>query len=100
MVAGLQVPAKPSIELAGNAGAAVPAQNGAIGLNVGTTFCTTLTLIVTGVAETHCPGFGTNVLLFGPSVVVLIVVGLQTPAIPLVDAGNAGAGELWQSVAG
>lgn len=93
IVAGLQVPAKPSIEVAGNDGGVVPAQKGAIGLKVGATFWTTLTDMVTGVAETHCPGFGMNVLVLTPSVVVLMVVGFHVPEIPLVDVGNAGAVE-------
>lgn len=100
IVAGLQVPAKPSMEVAGSAGGVVPAQNGAMGLNVGTTFCTTFTVMVTGVAETHCPAVGTNVLVLVPSVAVLIVAGFQVPEMPLVDVGKAGAVAFWQSVAG
>ena len=38
IVAGLQVPAKPSMDVAGSDGGVVPAQKGAIGLKVGTTF--------------------------------------------------------------
>ena len=56
--------------------------------------------MVTGVADTHCPGLGTKVLVFIPVVAVLIVAGFQAPAIPLVDVGNAGAGAFWQSVVG
>jgi hypothetical protein len=100
IVAGLQVPEKPSIDVAGNEGAAVPAQNGAIGVNVGATFWTTLTLIVTGVTDTHCPAAGIKVLVLVPVVDVLIVVGFHVPEMPLVDVGNAGAVEFWQTVDG
>lgn len=100
IVAGLQVPVKPSIEVAGNAGGGVPAQIGAIGLNVGLVFCTTLTLMLTGVAETHCPAFGTKVLVLVPGVAVLIVAGFHVPVIPLVEAGKAGATAFWHNVAG
>ena len=100
IVAGLHVPAKPSIEVGGKVGAVVPAQNGAMALNVGATLLITLTLIVTGVAETHCPAVGTKVLVFMPVVVVLIVVGFHVPVNPLVEVGNAGADAFWQRVAG
>jgi len=101
IVAGLQVPEKPSIEVAGRAGAVVLAHNGAIGLNVGATFWTTFTLTVTGVADTHCPAFGVKVLVFVPVVAVLIVAGFHDPVMPFDDVvGKTGAAEFWQSVAG
>ena len=100
MVAGDQVPVIPLGEVVAKTGATEPEHIGPIGAKFGTTLGTTLTLITTGVAETHWPGLGTNVALLGPTVAVFIVAGFQTPVIPLVDAGKAGAVAFWQSVAG
>lgn len=101
IVEGLHVPANPSLEVAGNVGGVVPAQKGAIAVNVGVTFCTTLTLTVTGVAETHCPALGVNVLIFVPVVAVLIEAGLHVPVTPFDDVvGKTGATAFWHNVAG
>lgn len=89
IVAGLQVPVIPLVELAGNAGAVLFWQSGPIAVNAGTVAAFTTIFIVTGAAH---PPEGVNVYVVVPAVAVLIVAGLQVPATPLVDvAGNAGA---------
>ena len=59
IVAGFHVPLIPLVEVAGSAGANVPLQKGAIGLNKGVTVGVTVTVIVTGTA--HCPALGVKV---------------------------------------
>jgi hypothetical protein len=95
--AGDQVPVIPLIDVAGNTGAAVPEQIGAIVAKVGVTpGIIVISSVVTAVA--HCPAAGVKVYVVVPVIVVLIVAGLQVPLIPLLDvAGNAGATEFTQS---
>jgi len=77
----------PLVDVVGKIGAALPAQNGAIGLKVGVTAGFTVTLI--DVVDPHCPGFGVNVYV--PDAVLLTVAGLHVPVTPLSDVvGNAG----------
>ena len=59
MVAGLQVPVIPLVDVPGNVGAADPAQKAGIALKVGVTFGVTVTLKVVVVA--HCPAPGVKV---------------------------------------
>ena len=87
-VAGDHVPVIPLVDVPGNVGAVVPAQNGGICVNVGVTGWFTVMLIVVVVA--HCPAFGVKVYV--PEAVLLIVAGDHVPVIPLVEVpGNAGA---------
>ena len=59
MVAGLQVPVIPLVDVPGNVGAADPEQNAGIAANVGVTFGVTVTSRVVVVA--HCPTAGVKV---------------------------------------
>ena len=56
MVAGLQVPVIPLVEVPGRAGAAEPAQKAGIALKVGVTFGVTVTLKVVVVAQSPAVG--------------------------------------------
>ena len=90
IVAGVQVPVMPSIEVVSNAGATDPWQNGPIGLKVTVTSGMIVILNVLFIA--HCPGFGVNVYSVVPASAVLTVDGLQVPVIPSSDVeGSAGA---------
>jgi hypothetical protein len=90
IVAGLQVPVIPLLEVVGRAGAVAFWQSGPIAVNVGVT-CAVITIsIVTGTA--HCPAVGVNVYVVVPAVAVLIVAGVHVPVMPLFDViGRAGA---------
>jgi hypothetical protein len=61
IIAGDHVPEIPLGETVASDGAFVPAQKGAIGAKLGVTFGMTVTDIVVGVAETHCPVVGVKV---------------------------------------
>lgn len=85
-IAGLQVPLIAFVEVVGKAAIVLPAQNGPTALKVGVTFG--LTTIVNVVDVAHCPAEGTKEYVV---VVVLLIAGLQFPAIPLVEfVGRAG----------
>jgi hypothetical protein len=59
-------------------------------LNVGVTSGVTIISIV--VTAPHCPAFGVKVYVVVAATEVLIVAGLHTPVIPLLDVvGSAGA---------
>lgn len=52
----------------------------------------TIVILSIVVPEAHCPGLGVKVYVVVPTAEVLIVAGLQVPAMLLLDvAGNAGA---------
>ena len=57
--AGVQVPVIPLLEVVGSGDKAVPAQIGAIALNVGVMFG--LTVIAKVVVDAHCPVVGVKV---------------------------------------
>ena len=59
MVAGLQVPVIPLVDVVGNVGAVDPEQKAGIAANVGVTLGVTVTLKVAVVA--HCPTPGVKV---------------------------------------
>ena len=59
MVAGLQVPVIPLLEVVGSVGATVPAQKAGIAVKVGITFGLTVTSSVVVVAQS--PGVGVKV---------------------------------------
>ena len=59
MVAGLQVPVMPLLEVAGNAGATLFRHNGPMVLNTGVTEISIVISIVVVLA--HCPASGVNV---------------------------------------
>ena len=89
-VAGLQVPVMPLSESVGSEGMLLPSQ--AVRLvpkaNVGVVLLLTVTVNVVGKAQRPAAG----VKVYVPEAVLLIVAGLQVPAMPLVElAGNAGA---------
>lgn len=65
-------------------------------MNTGITGGIIVTLILAVVA--HCPPVSVNTYWVVPNADVLIVAGLQVPAIPLVEvAGNAGGVEFWHN---
>jgi hypothetical protein len=81
MVAGLQVPLMPLVEVPGRPGGTVPEQKAGIAVKVGVTFELTVTFRVAVVA--HWPGSGLKVYM--PEAVLLMVAGLQVPVMPLFD---------------
>ena len=90
IVAGLQVPVIPLLDVVGNAGALEFWQSGPIAENVGVTCGSTVMLSVAVIA--HCPADGVNVYVVVPAVAVLMVAGLHVPVTPLLDvAGSVGA---------
>src|SRR3982750_1741900 len=96
-VAGLQVPEMPFTEVVGNTGAVAPEQMVTLPpkLNVGVTFCITVTVNI--VFTAHKPASGVNVYV--PDVVLSTFAGLQLPVIPLVELlGNVGTVPLAQMV--
>ena len=87
--AGLHVPVIPLVDVAGNAGAAAPAQIvvDVPKLNEGGIFGFTFTVNVVELAQG--PALGVNV--YTPDVVLLTTAGLHVPLIPSVDVlGNTG----------
>ena len=88
MVAGLQVPLIPLVDVVGSVGATDPVQIGLTAAKAGEMLELTVTSNV--VVAAHCPAAGVNVYV--PDVVLLTVAGLQVPLIPLVDVvGSVGA---------
>jgi len=86
LIAGLQVPVMPLVEVVGRAGIEAPEQYGPTELKAGVTIG--LIVIVSVVVTAHCPAEGVNVYVV---VAVLLISGLQVPFIPFVDVvGRAG----------
>jgi hypothetical protein len=92
IVAGLQVPVMPLVDVVGSTGAVLPAQKGRMGVNTGTTRGLTVTLMV--VAMAHCPAAGVKVCIVVAGLAVLITAGAQVPAIPLLDTSGKTGGTL------
>ena len=89
LIAGLQVPLMPLIEVIGNTGATAPTHTAGIAAKVGVVRAVTVMLNVAVVAQR--PAVGVNVYMVIPAVVVL-TAGLQVPVMPLVEVvGNTGA---------
>ena len=96
IVAGLQVPVMPLLEIVGNAGAVEFWHSGPICVNTGA-ICDETTISIVVIAP-HCPAFGVNVYVVVPVVEVLITAGFHVPVIPLLDVvGNVGAVSFWHS---
>ena len=90
IVAGLQVPVMPLLDVAGNVGAVLFWHSGPIAVNDGVICGSTTMVNVASIA--HCPADGVNVYVVVPAVAVLMVAGLHVPVMPFVEvAGNAGA---------
>jgi hypothetical protein len=88
MIAGLQVPLMPLLDVNGRIGAAELRQSEPNGLNVGVIIGLTVTSIVVAVA--HWPASGVKVYV--PLTVLLTTAGDQVPVMPLSDVvGNVGA---------
>ena len=96
IVAGLQVPVMPLVEVVGSAGAVLFWQSGPIAVNAGV-ICGSIVMINVACIA-HCPADGVKVYVVVVAIAVLIVAGLHVPVIPLVEVvGSAGAVEFWQS---
>ena len=96
MVAGLQAPVIPLLDVVANTGAALFKQRGPIASKLDTTELAILTSIVTTVA--HCPPAGVKVYVDVPKEVVLIAAGLHVPVTPLLDVvANTGGALFRQS---
>jgi hypothetical protein len=91
MLAGLQVPVIPSLDVEGSAGAAAFWQyEFAMPGKVGETIPTIVMFKETGGEQ--LPAVGVNVYVEVPGTDVLILAGLQVPVIPSFDVeGSAGA---------
>ena len=90
-MAGLHVPATPSLDVVGSVGAVPFRQTefGTVG-KVGTTLSTIVMFRETGPA--HWPAPGVNVYRVVPIADVLITAGLHVPVIPSLEVvGSAGA---------
>ena len=97
MAAGLQVPAIPSEDAAGNAGAVAFWQSGPMRAKVGVMLDATTMFILA--VEAHCPKSGVKLYTEVPMIAVLMVKGFHVPVIPFADAaGKGGATEFWQRV--
>ncbi len=91
MLAGLHVPVIPSFDVEGSAGAPVFSQyEFAIVGNVGETKPTIVMFKEAGVAQ--LPADGVNVYVTVPKADVLMLAGLQVPAIPSFDVGGRAGG--------
>ena len=91
MVAGLQVPVIPLLEVNGSAGAVLFRQRGPIASKTGVTEVAMVMARDVGGAQAPAAA-GVNMYTVVPAVLVLITAGNQVPAIPLLEvAGNAGA---------
>lgn len=89
MVAGLQVPVKPSTDVVGKAGATELWQKGPIGSNV--TASSGRIVILIFFSSAHCPLSGVKVYSVVPAIAVLMVDGLHVPVMPPSPlAGSAG----------
>jgi len=87
LIAGLQVPVMPFVEINGKAGITVPAQYGPTAAKVGVSNGSMM--IVTLVIAAHWPSAGVKV--YSVVTVLLIVAGLQVPVMPFVEInGSAG----------
>jgi hypothetical protein len=96
MLAGLHVPAIPSIDVGGNAGAVEFWQyEFAMVGKVGVTVPTIVMFKETGGEQ--LPAVGVNINVEVPGTDVLMLAGLQVPVIPSFDVeGSAGAAAFWQ----
>ena len=96
IVAGLQVPVIPLVEVVGSAGGVLFWQSGPIAVNAGV-ICGSIVMInVAGIA--HCPADGVKVYVVVVAIAVLIIAGLHVPVMPLVEVvGNAGATLFWHN---
>src|SRR5450755_1975333 len=96
MLAGLHVPVIPSIDTSGSAGAVAFWQyEFAMVGKVGTTLPTIVMFKETGVEQ--LPADGVNVYVAVPGTDILMLAGLQVPAIPSFDtSGSVGAVAFWQ----
>jgi hypothetical protein len=96
MLDGFHVPAIPSFDVSGNAGAVLLWQyEFAVVGKVGMTMATIVMFKEAGVAQ--LPADGVNVYVTVPGTVVLILAGLHVPAIPSFDTpGSGGAMAFWQ----
>jgi hypothetical protein len=96
IVAGVQVPVIPLLDINGNAGADAFKHSGPMFVNTGV-ICTSM-VIFNVVDVAHWSAFGVKVYVVVPTTDVLIVAGLQVPVIPFTDVnGSAGATEFRQS---
>ena len=95
MLAGLHVPAIPSFDVGGSAGAVKFWHSGPIASNVGESLLTIVTFKEAGFAQ--LPAVGVNVYVVVPRTDVLMLAGLQVPVIPSFDVeGSAGTVVVWQ----
>jgi hypothetical protein len=96
IVAGLQVPLIPLVEVAGRTGPILFWHNGPMAVNNGVTGG--VISISNVVVLAHSPLSGVNVYVDGPAVTVEMVAGLHVPLIPLVEAaGRAGPALFWHN---
>ena len=94
MVAGLQVPLMPLVEVVGRAGALEFWHNGSTGLKSGSVAGLMTNPSVTGWA--HCPALGVKVVEKLPGTAVLMVAGFQVPLMPLLEVEGSDWGvEFW-----
>ena len=83
MLAGLQLPVTPFVEVPESAPGTAPWQYGPNAAKAGVTLALTVTGMMVVVA--HWPPVGVNVYVAVPAPAVLILAGLQLPVIPLVE---------------
>lgn len=86
MIAGVQVPVNPLLDVVGNGANVPPLQIGATGGNVGVKFGVTVTTNVAAVA--HCPAAGVKVYVV---VAVLFKAGNHKPEYPFIEVLGRGA---------
>ena len=90
IVAGLQVPVMPLLEVSCSAGATAFRQSGPIASKTGITASSIVISIVNGAL--HKPAVGVKVYGVVPATLVLITAGDHVPVIPLLEVtGNVGA---------
>lgn len=88
IVAGLQVPVMPFVEVPGRAGAGEPLQTGPRGPKVG--MVPLVTVMDRVVTLAHCPALGVKVYVADAE--LFTIAGLQVPVIPFSDVvGRTGA---------
>ena len=83
IVAGLQVPVMPFVEVVGKVPGVAPKQYVPRAVNEGVILLLTVTIIV--VFTAHWPAAGVKVYIIVPAVEVFNVDGLQVPFIPFVE---------------
>ena len=90
IVAGLQVPVIPLLEVNGSTGAVAFRQSGPMASKTGVTEAAMVMSTVTGTL--HKPAVGVKVYGVVPAILVLITAGDQVPVIPLLEvSGKVGA---------